>query len=62
MKTTDMPHDQLKRLLEVLESETVPMPGHQDPGAISDCWRLAHDLIEEMLNVTPLNNDTSTIR
>lgn len=51
METDDeIPHDQLKRLLGVLESETVPMAGHQDPNAIKDCWLMAYELIEEMTN------------
>lgn len=51
MKTPgEPPHEQLKRLLETVERETVPMQGHQDPGAIKDCWRFAYDIIEEMLN------------
>lgn len=52
MKTQEYepPHEQLKRLLETIERETVPMIGHQDPNAIKDCWSMAYDLIEEMLN------------
>lgn len=45
-----IPHEQLQKLLTTIENETSPVSSHSDPKAINDCWRLAHDLIEEMIN------------
>lgn len=36
----------LKRLLPVIQSETRPIKGHPDPGALIDCWRTVQDIVE----------------
>lgn len=38
----------LKRLLQTIQNETVPMPGHQDPKALDDCWRSVYDAIDDI--------------
>lgn len=36
----------LKRVVNSIRSETRPIKGHSDPGAIHDCWNTVIDIIE----------------
>ena len=36
----------LRGLLETLRRETRPIKGHDDPGAIEDCWEMVFDQLE----------------
>lgn len=40
--------DRLERILQAIQNETVPMPGHSDPLAINDCWNEVYYEIEKI--------------
>jgi hypothetical protein len=49
--------DRCAKLLGTLRTETRPVSGHSDPGAIEDCWREAFDelvQLEDALKSRPI--------
>jgi hypothetical protein len=42
------PLDSIRKVLDAIRQETVPMDGHSDPGAIIDCWRSVDDYLSEI--------------
>lgn len=42
------PFDSIRKVLDAIRQETIPMPGHSDPGAIVDCWQSVDDYLSEI--------------
>lgn len=42
------PIERLRSALEAIKGETVPMPGHSDPGALQDCWATVFETIAQL--------------
>jgi len=38
---------EIKKLLNIIRAETRPIDGHDDPGAISDCWETVFKKLDE---------------
>lgn len=50
----------LKKLLETIRNETIPLPGHPDPGALQDCWDEVFELLESVERVSqPISSKNS---
>lgn len=41
----------LYSILAAIQNETVPMPNHADPGAVSDCWKDALQLADDLRGI-----------
>jgi len=39
---------EVKGCLQAIQSETTPVAGHGDPGAITDCWNSVNEFIEQL--------------
>lgn len=51
MKPKDLNEQELKftlDLIKTIEGETHPITGHDDPGAISDCWNELRERVQAM--------------